>query len=251
MSRKKKDKDFKKSEKNLLNLGSINSNNNQETHGFISYNNSLKNKITFSAMSDEQRNLIKEIQKNIITFVHGCPGSGKTFIATLFGLTELLKGKYQKLILTRPCVEAYGENLGFLPGDQQDKIAPYMIPIFDILLDYMPQKEIERMISDRIIVTLPLAFYRGISLKNAFVIMDEAQNTIHQQVRMFLTRIGQNCKMVITGDVNQSDIRGPSGLQDAIERLKGVDNIGIVEMTKNSIVRHPIIEKIEEKYMEK
>ena len=207
-----------------------------------------KYEIILTAMNDEQKQLIKEINKNLITFVTGKPGTGKTFISTILGLIGLLENKYKKLILTRPCVEAFGESLGFLPGNYNEKIGPYMIPIFDAISEYIPQKDLEKLVLDKRIITLPLAYHRGCTFSNSFVIADEFENTIPSQMRLFLTRTGKNSKVVVTGDLAQTDIEGMNGLQDAIKRLKGVEGIGMIEMSAKAIVRNPIIEKIEEEY---
>ena len=210
--------------------------------------NGKKSRISVTARSQHQKELLKSIKENVITIVQGPPGSGKTMLSVVSGLREFTIGRYSKLIFTRPCVEANGENLGFLPGDLHEKIHPYMYPIFDFLADYLSQKQIEGLIKSENIVTLPLAFQRGMTFKNSFVLLDEAQNTKPDQIRMFLTRIGENCKVVITGDPLQSDIKHKNGLVDACERLVNIDKLGIVEFTKEDIVRHPIVAEIEERY---
>ena len=169
-------------------------------------------------------------------------------LAVVSGLKEFVSGQYKKMIFTRPCVEANGENLGFLPGDLNEKISPYMYPIFDFLSDYLNAKQIEEYIKSEFITTLPLAFMRGVTFKDAFVILDEAQNTKPEQIRMFLTRIGDNCKVVLTGDPNQTDIGTKNGLVDACERLKGVSSLDIVKFTNDDIIRNPIVAEIEERY---
>lgn len=207
-----------------------------------------KKPVIISARTENQKKLLKSIKENTITIVSGYPGSGKTLLAVVSGLREFLIGNYEKMIFTRPCVEANGESLGFLPGDLNEKIHPYMIPIFDFMSDYLDTQEIESLISRGQIVTLPLAFQRGCTFKNSFVLLDEGQNTRPEQVRMFLTRIGENCKVVITGDPHQSDIKGKNGLVDAIERLEGVSSLGIVYFGKEDILRNPIVAEIEERY---
>ena len=162
-----------------------------------------------------------------------------------------MEGKYDKMIFTRPCVEANGENLGFLPGDLNEKIHPYMFPIFDFLSDHLSLKQIEWHIKAGSIMTLPLAFQRGVTFCNSFVLLDEGQNTTPEQIRMFLTRIGKNCKVVITGDPLQTDIKNKNGLVDACERLEGIKDIGIVVMSKEDIMRNPIVAEIEERYLDK
>ena len=207
-----------------------------------------KQRVSVTARSEHQKELLKSIKENLVTIVSGPPGSGKTLLSVVSGLREFIMGKYKKMIFTRPCVEAVGENLGFLPGDLHEKIQPYMLPIFDFLSDYLTPKQIEGYLKSEEILTLPLAFQRGITFRNSFVLLDEAQNTMPEQIRMFLTRIGENCKVVITGDPLQSDIREKNGLVDACERLVGIDNLGIVQFSKEDILRNPIVVEIEERY---
>lgn len=204
--------------------------------------------IIITAKSENQKLLLRSIKENLITIVAGPAGSGKTMLSVVSGLREFAMGHYKKMIFTRPCVEANGENLGFLPGDLNEKIYPYMYPIFDFLSDYLTPQKIEYYVKTEEFVTLPLAFMRGVTFRNAFVILDEGQNTKPEQIRMFLTRIGENCKVVITGDPNQSDIRQKNGLVDAIERLQGVKGLGVINFTKEDILRNPVIEDIESRY---
>lgn len=240
-------------------IGGVNNGNNGNcgsngsTNGNANGNNTkccAKTNISITAKSANQKLLLQSIKDNLVTIVAGPPGTGKTKLSVVCGLKEFVWGKYNKLIFTRPCVEANGENLGFLPGDLNEKIRPYMYPIFDFLGEYLTQKQIEGYIKSESIVTLPLAFQRGSTFSNAFVILDEAQNTNIGQVKMFLTRIGANCKVVITGDPNQSDIRGPNGLVDAIKRLEGVTGLGIVRFDREDIMRSPIVAEIEDRYSE-
>ena len=209
-----------------------------------------KTRIAITARSDNQKKLLLSIKENLVTIVAGPPGSGKTLLAVVSALREFIMGKYDKMIFTRPCVEANGENLGFLPGDLNEKIHPYMYPIFDFLSDYLTSKQIETYLKSEDIQTFPLAFMRGCTFRNSFVLLDEAQNTRPEQIRMFLTRIGENCKVVITGDPLQSDIREKNGLVDACERLEGVKNLGIVKFLKEDIIRNPIVTDIEDRYIE-
>lgn len=210
----------------------------------------VKQPIIITAKSENQKKLLKSIKENLITIVSGPAGSGKTLLAVVSGLREFSMGHYTKMIFTRPCVEANGENLGFLPGDLNEKIHPYMFPIMDFLLDFLSPGKIETLLNNGDFITLPLAFMRGVTFRNAFVILDEAQNTTPEQIRMFLTRMGENCKIVITGDPHQSDIKRRNGLVDAIERLNGVNGLGIVNLTKEDILRHPMVAEIEDRYLE-
>jgi len=207
-----------------------------------------KIKLELSAKTPNQKELFKSIKENIITIVYGPPGTGKTLIAVNCAINAYMKGDVDKLIFTRPCIEAVGENLGFLPGGLDEKIHPYMTPIFDFLSDYLEMRVIDDLVRRKEIITMPLAFMRGVTFKDSFVILDEAQNTIKEQIRMFLTRLGENCRIVITGDPNQSDIGEQNGLLDAVKRLAGVDNIGIVQFNESDIVRHPLVGIIEKKY---
>lgn len=221
--------------------------------GFNHNPNSLDYKKTIViAKNDEQKELMKAMALNSITIVRGSPGSGKTFLAVNYALELYLKKKVDKIIFTRPTVEAGGERLGFLPGDMHDKIDPYMMPIFESMTELISEDLIKKLMSKNgtgsAIRVIPLAFMRGLTFKNAVIVGDEFQNTTPEQVRMLLTRLGENSKMIICGDVKQSDIYGRNGLQDAFELLQGIDGIGFVKLTEKSIVRHPIIAAIEEKY---
>lgn len=208
----------------------------------------LKKSLELTAKTPNQKSLLQSIDNNLITFAVGSAGSGKTLIAVNRCLHEFITGKYSKMIFTRPCIEANGENLGFLPGNLNDKIYPYMMPIFDFLGDYLDYKQIESMIREGYIQTLPLAYMRGITFRNSFVVGDEFQNTKPEQIKMFLTRIGENCKIVITGDPKQSDVKCKNGLSDAIERFADTNQIGIVEFNEEDVLRHPMVALIEKKY---
>ena len=202
-----------------------------------------------SAKTDEQKELFKSFNKNILTLATGPAGCGKTYCAVSQALYEFSKNKYSKLIFTRPAVEAYGERLGFLPGGAEDKLAPYMLPIMDTLEGYLDENFISELIKKKQIQTIPLAFQRGLNFKDSFVVFDEAQNATADQMRMFLTRIGENCKVVVTGDLRQTDrLGGINGLRDATNRLIGVNNVGIVKLTEKSIVRSQLVADIEAKY---
>jgi phosphate starvation-inducible PhoH-like protein len=185
-----------------------------------------------------------------IIFGLGPAGTGKTYLAVAQAVSQLISGSVQRLILSRPAVEA-GERLGFLPGDMKEKVDPYLRPIYDALYDCMPPEQVERRIASGEIEIAPIAFMRGRTLADSFIILDEAQNTTQAQMKMFLTRFGQNSRMVICGDPKQVDIPGGaehSGLADAVRRLEGVDGIATVRFTVADVVRHPIVGRIVEAY---
>lgn len=205
-----------------------------------------------AAKNEEQKNLLRAIGKNTITFVKGAPGTGKTYLSVVYGLQMLFKGRFKQIVFTRPVVEAAGEKLGFLPGNLDEKVAPYMMPLFEALRDLVTEQQFRELTTPRSgfepIRVVPLAYMRGMTFNNAFIICDEMQNANPSQIRMLTTRIGENSKMVISGDVLQSDIVGVNGLQDAFGLLQGVDGIGFVTLTCDAIVRHPIIASIERRY---
>jgi phosphate starvation-inducible PhoH-like protein len=185
-----------------------------------------------------------------IIFALGPAGTGKTYVAVAQAVSQLITGSVQRLILSRPAVEA-GERLGFLPGDMKDKVDPYLRPLYDALYDCMPPEQVERRIASGEIEIAPIAFMRGRTLAEAFVILDEAQNTTPAQMKMFLTRFGQNSRMVICGDPNQVDIPGGpqmSGLNDAVTRLEGIEGIAVTRFTSADVVRHPIVGRIVDAY---
>ena len=193
----------------------------------------------------KQAALIDSIYANDITFGLGPAGTGKTYIAVALALKLLLSHKVRKLILTRPVVEA-GESLGFLPGDLVQKINPYLRPLFDIMETLLPADVLRSMEESNTIEVAPLAYMRGRTLHNAVVILDEAQNTTKEQMKMFLTRMGEGSKLIITGDPSQSDIRGrsESGLVHAVSLIRTIDGIGIVEFSADEVVRHSLVQKI-------
>jgi phosphate starvation-inducible PhoH-like protein len=199
--------------------------------------------------SEGQVSYIKELQTHDMTFAVGPAGTGKTYLATAMAISELLAGTVERLILSRPAVEA-GEKLGFLPGDMREKVDPYLRPLYDALYDMLPGEQVEKRIISGEIEVAPLAFMRGRTLSRAFVILDEAQNTTVEQMKMFLTRLGDDSKMVITGDLTQIDLpKGTkSGLVDALETLKGVEGIAVSYFDKRDVMRHALVARIVEAY---
>jgi len=193
----------------------------------------------------KQAAFIDSIYANHITFGLGPAGTGKTYIAVALALKLLLSHKMRKLILTRPVVEA-GENLGFLPGDLVQKINPYLRPLFDIMETLLPADVLRSMEESNMIETAPLAYMRGRTLHNAVVVLDEAQNTTKEQMKMFLTRMGEGSKLLITGDPSQSDIRGKaeSGLIHAVSLIRAIEGVGIIEFSADEVVRHSLVQKI-------
>ncbi|WP_084582786.1 PhoH family protein [Sphingomonas azotifigens] len=203
-------------------------------------------KKTIVPRSVTQTHYMRELASNDLIFALGPAGTGKTYLAVAQAVAQLITGSVQRLILSRPAVEA-GERLGFLPGDMKEKVDPYLRPIYDALYDCLPAEQVERRIASGEIEIAPIAFMRGRTLADAFVILDEAQNTTPMQMKMFLTRFGQNSRMVICGDPNQTDLPGgpnASGLNDAVNRLEGVEGISMVRFGVGDVVRHPIVGRI-------
>ncbi len=207
-------------------------------------------KKTIVPRSAMQIEYMRALASKDMIFALGPAGTGKTYVAVAQAVSQLITGSVQRLILSRPAVEA-GERLGFLPGDMKEKVDPYLRPIYDALYDCMPPEQVERRIASGEIEIAPIAFMRGRTLADAFVILDEAQNTTPAQMKMFLTRFGQNSRMVICGDPKQVDIPGGppmSGLNDAVGRLEGVEGIAVTRFTVGDVVRHPIVGRIVEAY---
>lgn len=202
-----------------------------------------------TARSENQQRLVKAFEENDLVFATGPAGSGKTFIAIALAVRALKNKEARKIILSRPAVEA-GEKLGFLPGEMKDKLDPYLQPLYDALQDMIPAVKLKEYMENNVIQIAPLAFMRGRTLNDAVIILDEAQNTTPHQIKMFLTRLGMNAKMIVTGDVTQIDLppSTTSGLIQAMQILKGVKGIGRIEFTKKDIVRHKLVQRIVEAY---
>ena len=202
-----------------------------------------------TARTENQQLLVKAFEKNDLVFATGPAGSGKTFIAIALAVKALKNKQVRKIILSRPAVEA-GEKLGFLPGEMKDKLDPYLQPLYDALQDMIPALNLKEYMENNVIQIAPLAFMRGRTLNDAVIILDEAQNTTTHQIKMFLTRLGLNAKMIVTGDMTQIDLPASvtSGLKEAMNILKGVEGIGWVEFNKKDIVRHKLVQRIVEAY---
>ena len=202
-----------------------------------------------SARTPNQQKLVDAFTENDLTFALGPAGTGKTYIAIALAVRALKNKEIRKIILSRPAVEA-GEKLGFLPGDMKDKIDPYLQPLYDALEDMIPAAKLKEYMESKVIQIAPLAFMRGRTLNDAVIVLDEAQNTTTQQIKMFLTRLGMNAKMIITGDASQIDLprSTSSGLLQALKILRNVKGIGKVEFGKKDIVRHALVQRIVEAY---
>ncbi|ABJ68162.1 PhoH family protein [Pediococcus pentosaceus] len=199
-----------------------------------------------------QRQYVQSVNDNDVTFGIGPAGTGKTYLAVVMAIAALKKGEVERIILTRPAVEA-GESLGFLPGDLKEKVDPYLRPVYDALYQIIGAEHTTRLLDRGVIEIAPLAYMRGRTLDNAFVILDEAQNTTNQQMKMFLTRLGFGSKMIVNGDVTQIDLpRGTrSGLKEAQLVLQGINKIEFVNFTANDVIRHPVVAKIVQAYDDK
>jgi phosphate starvation-inducible PhoH-like protein len=206
-------------------------------------------KRAINARSPGQREYLAALRERDMVFALGPAGSGKTYLAVAMGVSLLLAGKVERIVLSRPAVEA-GERLGFLPGDLKEKIDPYLRPLYDALHDMVPAEQIAKRMEDGDIEIAPLAFMRGRTLSHCYVILDEAQNTTAMQMRMFLTRLGEGSRMVVTGDPSQTDLpRGErSGLIDAVETLSHVEGIRFIRLSSKDVVRHDLVTRIVEAY---
>ena len=199
--------------------------------------------------TNNQKRLVQTANLNDLVFALGPAGTGKTYISVALAVKALKNKEVKKIIITRPAVEA-GENLGFLPGDLKEKIDPFLRPIYDALDDMVPYEKLKYYLENRVIEIAPLAYMRGRTLNKAFILLDEAQNTTPMQIKMFLTRMGPESKVIITGDLSQIDLpkKQKSGLSDAVKTLKGVEGIGFVELGPKDVIRHKIVKNIIEAY---
>lgn len=204
-----------------------------------------RNGLLIKARTANQHRMVKACENNDLIFAIGPAGTGKTYTAVALAVRALKNKEIKRIILTRPAVEA-GENLGFLPGDLRDKLDPYLQPLYDALRDMIPQQKLLSYWEDNTIEIAPLAFMRGRTLDNAFVILDEAQNATSSQLKMFLTRMGRNAKFIVTGDITQIDLpkNQKSGLPQAVEILDGIEGISIIHLTKRDVIRHKLVTKI-------
>ena len=202
--------------------------------------------------SKNQKKYFEFLNSKEIVFAYGPAGTGKTFLAVAKAISSLNKGLVKKIILSRPAVEA-GEKLGFLPGDLKEKVDPFLRPIYDALYDMMPYDQVEKKLESNIIEIAPIAFMRGRTLEDCYIILDEAQNTTKIQMKMFLTRLGKNSKMVVVGDTTQIDLvsKTDSGLIDATKKLSNIEDIGFIELDQKDVVRHEVVRKIINAYEEK
>ncbi|MFO7789797.1 MAG: PhoH family protein [Bacteroidota bacterium] len=207
------------------------------------------NGVPIKARTPGQIKMVELEKKNDLLLTIGPAGTGKTYTAIALAVRALKKKRIKRIILSRPAVEA-GENLGFLPGDLKEKLDPYLQPLYDALLDMIPYKQLEKMLEEQTIQIAPLAFMRGRTLSNSYAILDEAQNASVKQIKMFLTRMGENAKFIVTGDITQTDLprnRAP-GLPFALDILKDIEGIGIIRLGQQDIIRHKLVNKIVEAY---
>lgn len=209
-------------------------------------------KVLFAPANDEQTNMIKCISENTISFCTGPAGCGKTFVSMAFAITELLQGHYERIILSRAAIAAAGEQIGYLRGSIQEKTEPFFSPLLSVASRLVGYETLETLLSknghEPRIIIVPFSFMRGHSWQNSIIVLDEGQSATIEQMHLFLTRIATGSKMIVVGDLTQSDLSCRNGLEDAIELLQGVEDIGFVELSEESIVRHRIIKDIEQRY---
>ncbi|MAG24394.1 hypothetical protein CMI47_02345 [Candidatus Pacearchaeota archaeon] len=206
-----------------------------------------QNSIDFSPLDDDQKEALRAIKGNSVTFLHGCAGTGKTTLAVAYSLRCLFSGSAQRIIITRPYVCA-GEQLGHLPGDMNEKFDPFFAPVKIIFEKYLAKTALNRLFRNEKIIAYPVAFMRGVTFDDSIVVVDEAQNCTKEQMHMVLTRLGHNTKIICTGDEFQSDIQDNNGLQDALTRLSGVEGVGSYELPLSSCYRHEVVARIEDRY---
>jgi phosphate starvation-inducible PhoH-like protein len=193
------------------------------------------------AQNDAQRTMLEAIDRSPLVFAAGAAGTGKTYLAVAKGVEALESGRVRRIVLSRPAVEA-GESLGFLPGDMEEKLSPYLRPLYDALCDRLSGKRLKSLMAESVIEIAPIAYMRGRTLNNAYVVIDEAQNCTYVQLKMLLTRLGWNSTMVVTGDPAQTDLLpGMSGLEDVMTRLAKIDQVSIVRFSRADVVRHPLV----------
>jgi phosphate starvation-inducible PhoH-like protein len=199
--------------------------------------------------TEAQKAYVRALYANELAFGIGPAGTGKTYLAVAVAVNMFIGGHVERIVLSRPAVEA-GERLGFLPGDMKDKVDPYMQPLYDALNDFLPGKQVTKLIEEKRIEIAPLAFMRGRTLNDAFIILDEAQNTTHEQMKMFLTRMGFHSKTVITGDITQIDLPGArsSGLVEALDIFEGAEGFAFIRFTHRDVVRHPLVQDVVDRY---
>ena len=228
---------------NIISRGDIDFNKN------LDYQIMLGSKGAICARTKGQKDYYNIVKRNDVTFSIGPAGTGKTFMAVAFAVSALTSKEVDRIVLCRPAVEA-GENLGFLPGDLKDKVDPYLAPFYDALGEMISMSKYKPLITDKIIEIIPLAFMRGRTLNNAFMILDEAQNATKTQMKMFLTRLGNNSKAIITGDITQIDLPNTvkSGLVEVVDLLKNIDGIGFAHLTSKDVVRHKLVREIIDAY---
>ncbi len=204
-------------------------------------NRDQKYRKNIRAQNESQQKLLDAIDTAPLVFAVGAAGTGKTFLAVAKAVEALESGKARRIILSRPAVEA-GENLGYLPGDMEDKLSPYLRPLYDALIDRLSSKRLKALMAEGVIEIAPIAYMRGRTLNNAYVVIDEAQNCTYGQLKMLLTRLGWHSSMVVTGDPAQNDLLpGLSGLNDVAEKLDGLDNVAVVRFSRGDVVRHPLV----------